>query len=49
MGQVEEARLTVERLRALTSVVVPADLPWRKPEDRDLFVSGLRLAMDETK
>jgi adenylate cyclase len=49
MGQLEEARHTVERLRALTSVVVPADLPWRKPEDRELFVSGLRLAMDETK
>jgi tetratricopeptide (TPR) repeat protein len=49
MGQVDEARHTVERLRALTSVVVPADLPWRKPQDRDLFVAGLRLAMGETK
>jgi adenylate cyclase len=47
MGQVDEARHTVERLRALTTVVVPADLPWRKPEDRDLFVSGLRLAGGE--
>jgi TolB-like protein/class 3 adenylate cyclase len=49
MGQVDEARHTVERLRALTSVVVPADLPWRKSEDRDLFMSGLRLAMRKTK
>jgi adenylate cyclase len=47
MGQVDEARQTVARLRAITSVVVPSDLPWRKPEHRELFLSGLRLAAGE--
>jgi superfamily II DNA or RNA helicase len=29
-------------------LVVPNDLPLRKPEDRELFLSGLRLATGET-
>jgi adenylate cyclase len=48
MGRLDEARAIVSRLRAITSVVVPSDLPFRNPEDRDLFLSGLRLAADET-
>jgi hypothetical protein len=27
---------------------VPSDLAWRNPEDRELLLSGLRLAMGET-
>jgi len=27
---------------------VPSDLPFRNPEDRELFLSGLRLAIGET-
>jgi hypothetical protein len=27
---------------------VPSDLPLDNPEDRELFLSGLRLAMGET-
>jgi ribosome modulation factor len=30
-------------------VVVPSDMPYRKPEDRELFLSGLRLAMGEAE
>jgi hypothetical protein len=37
----------VARLRAISTLVVPSDLPWRKPEDRELYLSGLRLAMGE--
>ena len=48
MGRLEEARHTVERIRALTTVVVPSHLPWRNPEHRELFLSGLRLAAGET-
>ena len=47
MGRLDEARAIVARLRAITPLVVPSDLPWRNPEDRELFLSGLRLAMDE--
>ena len=47
MGRLVEARATVARLRAITPVVVPSDVPYRKPEDRELFLSGLRLAMGE--
>ena len=47
MGRLEEARATVARLRAITPLVVPSDLPLRKREDRELFLSGLRLAAGE--
>ena len=48
MGQLHEARAVVARLRAITPLVVPSDLPYRKPEDRELLLAGLRLAMGET-
>ena len=47
MGRLDEARAVVARLRAITPLVVPSELPWRKPEDRELFLSGLRLAAGE--
>src|SRR6266568_2684175 len=47
MGRLDEARAIVARLRAITPVVVPSDLPYRSPEDRELFLSGLRLASGE--
>jgi adenylate cyclase len=48
MGRLDEAREIVERLRAITSVVVPGVTPYRNPEHRELFLSGLRLAAGET-
>jgi TolB-like protein/class 3 adenylate cyclase len=47
MGRFDEARTIVARLRAITPLVVPSELPWRNPEDRELFLSGLRLAAGE--
>jgi adenylate cyclase len=47
MGRLDEARAIVARLRAITPQIVPSVLPWRKPEDRELLLSGLRLAMGE--
>ena len=47
MGRLDEARATVSRLRALTPQIVPSELPWRNPEDRELLLSGLRLAAGE--
>ena len=47
MGRLDEARATVARLRAITPLVVPNVLPWRNPADRELYLSGLRLALGE--
>lgn len=47
MGRLDEARAIIARLRAITPLVVPADLPYRNPEHRALFLSGLRLAAGE--
>ena len=44
MGRLDEARATLAQLRAITPLVVPSDLPFRNPEDRELLLSGLRLA-----
>jgi adenylate cyclase len=48
MGRLDEARAVVARLRALSPLVMPSDLPFRNPEDRELYLSGLRLAAGET-
>ncbi len=44
MGRLDEARAIVARLRAITPQVMPNDPPLRNPEDRELFLSGVRLA-----
>jgi hypothetical protein len=49
MGLMDPARETLDRLRAVTSAVMPAVLPWRSPEHRELLLSGLRLAMGEAE
>jgi adenylate cyclase len=49
MGRLDDAQAIVTRLRAITPHVIPSDLAWRNPEHRDLFLSGLRLAMRETR
>ena len=49
MGRLDEARAIVSRLRAITPLLVPTDYPYRNPEDRELFLSGLRLAAGETR
>ena len=47
MGRFDEARATVTRLRVITNLVVPSLRPYRDPEDLELILSGLRLAMGE--
>jgi adenylate cyclase len=47
MGHLAEAREVISRLRAITSLIVPAVNQWRKPEHRELLLSGLQLAMSE--
>jgi adenylate cyclase len=48
MGRLADAREMVQRLRAITPVVVPSVTPYRKLEHGELFLSGLRLAAGET-
>ena len=47
MGRLNDAREVVARLRTITSVVIPDANYLRKAEHRELFLSGLRLAMGE--
>jgi TolB-like protein/class 3 adenylate cyclase/tetratricopeptide (TPR) repeat protein len=47
MGRLGEAGSTIARLREITPLVVPSELPFRNPEHRELFLSGLRLAASE--
>ena len=47
MGRLDEARAIVARLRAITPLVMPRELPFRNPDDRELLLSGLRLAAGE--
>jgi tetratricopeptide (TPR) repeat protein len=47
MGRFDDAREMVERLRAITPLIVPNATHWRNPEHRELFLSGLRLAAGE--
>jgi adenylate cyclase len=48
MGRLDEARAIVVRLQAITPQVIPSDVALRNPEDRELLLSGLRLAAGET-
>jgi len=47
MGRLDDAREIVERLRAITAVVIPDASHLRNAEHRELYLSGLRLAADE--
>jgi adenylate cyclase len=46
LGRLDEAREIVNRLRAITFNVMPDLMFLRRPEDRELLLSGLRLAAD---
>jgi len=49
MGQLDDATKIIERLRAITPLIVPKNAEhWRNPEHRELYLSGLRLAAGET-
>jgi tetratricopeptide (TPR) repeat protein len=48
LGRLNEAQELVARLRSLTPGVVPDISFMRNPEHRELFLSGIRLAIGET-
>ena len=47
MGRLKDAREIIERLRAITPLVIPDASYLRNPEHRELLLSGLRLAAGE--
>ena len=47
MGRLDDARGMVQRLRMITSIIVHSATQYRNPEQRELFLSGLRLAAGE--
>jgi hypothetical protein len=48
MGRISEAQDVVKRLRAITPAVIPPDILYlRSAQDRELYLSGLRLAAGE--
>ena len=47
MGRLDDAREIIKRLRAITPIVVPGVVPYRNPEHRELFLSGLHMAAGE--
>jgi adenylate cyclase len=49
MGHLVEAREVISRLRAITPLVVPTVNQWRKPEHRELLLSGLQLAISDNE
>ena len=49
LGRLDDAHEIVGRLFANTPVLLPTYLPWRNPEHRELFLSGLRLAAGQER
>jgi adenylate cyclase len=47
MGRLDDAREIVTRLRGITCVVIPDASQYRNAEHRELFLSGLHLAVGE--
>jgi hypothetical protein len=37
------------RLDSIAPLLAPSNLPYRKPEDRELFLSGLRVAVGKAE
>jgi adenylate cyclase len=48
LGRLVDAGSIVEKLTQITPVVVPSAEQWRVREDREFFLHGLRLAVDQT-
>jgi len=48
LGYLDEARATIARLRTITHQVMPSVVPWRRADDRELFLSGMRIATGDT-
>jgi adenylate cyclase len=48
LGRLADAGWIVEKLRQITPALVPSAEDWRVREDREFYLVGLRLAVDQT-
>jgi adenylate cyclase len=48
-GRLKQARQMLDQLRTITPVVMPTLVPFRNPEHRELYLSGLHLAVGEAE
>jgi adenylate cyclase len=49
MGRSCDAQDMVRRLREITPVLIPTAEHWRIPEDREFYLTGLRMAAGEAR
>ena len=49
MGRLEEAKRIAQLIQELGGILVPRVIPYRDPDHRDLFLSGLRLAAGDAE
>jgi adenylate cyclase len=49
LAKLDEARAIISRLRGITPHLVPSAAQLRRPEDRELLLSGLRVAVGEAQ
>jgi adenylate cyclase len=49
MGRLRDAQDMVKRLREITPLLIPSAEHWRISEDREFYLTGLRLAAAETQ
>jgi TolB-like protein len=48
LGRMRDAWAIVEKLKSITADLVPSAEQWRVREDREFYLGGLRLAVDQT-
>ena len=48
LGRLGDAQAMAEKLRRITSDLIPSAVHWRIREDREYYLDGLRLAADQT-
>jgi adenylate cyclase len=48
LGRMRDAQAIVEKLKSITPDLIPSAEQWRVREDREFFLDGLRLAVDQT-
>jgi adenylate cyclase len=48
LGRLRDAQAIVEKLKSITPDLIPSAEHWRVREDREFFLDGLRLAVDQT-
>ena len=48
LGRMRDAQAIVEKLKSITPDLIPSAEHWRVREDREYYLNGLRLAVDQT-